>query len=720
VKTITKIFFCLFLLSFPDADANAQQNDNWYFGRKAGLSFSHPGNQQAPLSLGNSEMLSDEGSASISDEDGNLLFYTNGVTVYNKLHQVMLNGNNLAGNISSCQTIIVPHPGHDSLYYIFTTDAVENDFLSGYRYSIVNIKRDNGNGEIITKNTLLWSSCTERLAAARHSNGIDVWVITNDNNSNTFRSWLITCNGILNTPIVSSTGQVLNQFRDINTGIIKVSPDGKMLCQSHFPIFDETTHIPNFIQLFDFNTASGSITNARQISFPDAQFTHFEFSPNSKLLYITRPYDKKIDQLEITLPTIAAILASRITFSTTTAFYDIQLAPDEKIYCAHPSLSLAAINLPDVKGVGCNFREDQVLLSTGSVFLGLPSHINDFVSTDDPDNGFSYTIVDSCTGSVQFNGYSNLPATIQWEWDFGDGTTSGLQNPFHNFPAPGSSYTVKLKISSSFSCGVIYKSKKIRPSGLVKDKPDFSFVVRCDSGYVRFVNKTNNLSALSPGQLVWYFGDGNTSTDTNPVHSYALPGSYTVKLKLSSGLPCMDDSVLSSVDVRDFTIHTIPDQTIIVGEKVLLSTDAPAVSFVWSPAQWLSNPSVRNPAATPLESITYKVTATNSEGCSSEDSVHINVIQYNDIYVPTAFTPNDDGRNDIIRPFFDGKFTLKEFGVYNRWGQKVFSTSQRGVGWDGKINGILQNTGIFIWIVNVTDTKSGKKIERKGTFVIIR
>ena len=718
MKRIIEIFVYLLLLSITNA--NAQQNDNWYFGRKAGLSFSAPVNQPVPFSLGNSEMLSDEGSASISDEDGNLLFYTNGVTVYNKLHQVMLNGNNLAGNISSCQTIIIPHPGHDSLYYIFTTDAVENDFLSGYRYSMVNIKRDNGNGEVIIKNTLLWPSCSERLTAARHSNGIDVWVITNDNNSNTFRSWLITCNGILNTPVVSSVGLVLNQFRDINTGIIKVSPDGKMLCQSHFPIFDETIHIPNFIQLFDFNNASGTITNARQISFPDAQFTHFEFSPNSKLLYITRPYDKKIDQLEITLPTLAAILTSRVSFVTTTAYYDIQLAPDEKIYCARPSLSLAVINFPDVRGPGCDFREDQVLLTNGSVFLGLPSHINDFVSTDDTDNGFSYSIADSCTGSVQFNGYSNLPATVQWEWNFGDGSTSGLQNPFHNFPDPGSSYAVKLKISSSFSCGVIYKSKKIKPSGVTKVKPDFSSVVRCDSGYVRFINKTNNLSALQSGQLVWDFGDGNISTDIHPVHSYAQPGNYTVKLKISSTLSCMDDSVLSSVDVRDFAIRTIPDQTIIVGETVFLSTDKPAMSFVWSPAEWLSNPSVRNPVAAPLESISYKVIATNGEGCNSEDSIHITVIQYNDIYVPTAFTPNNDGRNDIIRPIFGGKYELKEFGVYNRWGQKLFSTPKRGAGWDGKVNGILQNTGAYVWIVNVTDTKSGEKIERKGTFMIIR
>ncbi|MFZ1327481.1 MAG: hypothetical protein WAW27_00540, partial [Chitinophagaceae bacterium] len=170
----------------------SQQNNIWYFGRKAGLSFNAAGAQPLPAVLSDGVMETNEGCSSICDEDGNLLFYSNGVTVYNRNHQVMVNGDNLKGNLSSVQAcIIVPEPGNDSIYYLFTTDAVENSFANGYTYSIINLNKDNGNGEVITKNVLLWASCTERMVAARHANGTDVWLITNDKNSNIFRSWLI-------------------------------------------------------------------------------------------------------------------------------------------------------------------------------------------------------------------------------------------------------------------------------------------------------------------------------------------------------------------------------------------------------------------------------------------------------------------------------------------------------------------------------------------------
>lgn len=630
----------------------------------------------------------------------------------------MLNGDNLAGNISSAQVAIVPYPGHDSLYYIFTTDALENDLLGGYNYSIVNINHDNGKGEVINKNIPLWPSCTERMAVAHHSNGVDLWLITNDKNSNVFRSWLITCNGILPAHVISVTGAVLDQYRDINAGVIKVSPDGKTLCQTHFPFFDELTHPPNFVQLFDFDNGTGVISNPRSISFSDAQYNHAEFSPNSKLLYLTRPSNKKIDQLNISLPTMTAILASRVSFTTPRGYFDIQLGPDEKIYISQPSAPLAVINQPDVAGVGCNFREDQVDIAPGTAFIGLPFHINDFVYADDPQNGFSFTILDSCTGKVQFTARSNFPAAITWEWDFGDGNTSNLQNPLHTFSPAGRAYTVRLKISSSSSCGVIYKSKLLKPGGYLASKPDFDFVVRCDSGYVRFINKTPNLQNLTAPQ-VWTFGDGNSSGSTHPIHSYSGPGIYTVKLKTNSGLACLDSSVSYPVEVKSFTVNLPPDQTIIVGQSVLLSTDQPASTYEWSPSTWLSGTNIRNPVATPLEDITYKVKAAGAEGCKGEDSITIHVIQYKDIYVPSAFTPNNDGKNDIIRPFYNGSLTLREFSVFSRWGNRVFTTAQRGSGWNGEVNGKLQDAGVYVWSVVLVD-KNGAITEKKGTVVLIR
>ncbi len=121
-----------------------------------------------------------------------------------------------------------------------------------------------------------------------------------------------------------------------------------------------------------------------------------------------------------------------------------------------------------------------------------------------------------------------------------------------------------------------------------------------------------------------------------------------------------------------------------------------------------------------MEDIQYKIVVTNPAGCKAEDSVFIKVLQYDDIYVPSAFTPNNDGLNDLLRPFYPGTITLKNFNLYNRRGKKIFSTSQRGNGWDGKLNNVLQSSGIYVWTFQATDEKTKKEIFRKGTVMLIR
>src|SRR5438477_4947768 len=124
--------------------SQAQEFNTWYFGGAAGLSF-NPGSSTTPHSLKDGLNTANEGNSSICDGNGNILFYTNGVTVYNRKHQVMLNGSGLMGHQSAAQSsIIIPLPNSDSIFYIFTTDALENNFANGYRYSIVNINHDGG------------------------------------------------------------------------------------------------------------------------------------------------------------------------------------------------------------------------------------------------------------------------------------------------------------------------------------------------------------------------------------------------------------------------------------------------------------------------------------------------------------------------------------------------------------------------------------------------
>lgn len=696
----------------------AQQNNFWYFGKNAALNFNPAAGSPIPTVVGNSRMGANEAAGSVSDADGNLLFYTNGVDVYNRNHQVMLNGNTIGGNVSAAQLQVVPQPGHDSIYYIFTTDAIEGDFQAGYRYSIVNTNRAGGLGEVTVKGNLLTPSCSERLGAARHSNGVDVWIITNDLRSNIFRAWLLSCNGIEAQPVVSTIGAIVNGGPTAGAGVIKFSPDGRLLCQTHFPIFDEFNRPSNFFQLFDFNNNTGIISNARSFTFPQTQYTHAEFSPNSQVLYVSRPYDRKMDQFDLSSATQPGIAASRVAFSLTNSYYDLQRAPDEKIYMSRPGLTLATINAPNIPGAGCTIQQNAISVFPGSAFIGLPSFINDIGAANNPDATFDYIVTDTCAGTVQFQASSTMPGILSWEWDFGDGRTSTLQNPTHSFTPVTNNFNVKLRVRSSLSCGASLRSRIIIPAGFdiaVK----FNAYVKCDSGYVRFEN-TTLLTNGRDGQFSWDFGDGITSAEANPIHVYAQPGNYAVVLRWTNALSCLNESFTSNVKVETIDINISPDQTITVGESIqLFATGIADGTYEWSPPTALNFTNIGRPTAIPIEDITYKVLLKNPDGCRAEDSVHITVIQYEDIYVPSAFSPDDNGRNDFFKPSYGAAYTMKDFTVFNRQGQVVFNTHERGKAWDGKVSGRSQPVGVYVWQFSGTD-RSGKNVSRKGLVTLIR
>jgi hypothetical protein len=134
-----------------------KETNNWYFGENAGVSFS----SGSPVALTNGALVTREGCAAISDKNGNLLFYTDGVTVYNKNHSIMQNGTDLKGHSSSTHSaIIVPNPSDTRVYYIFTVDAQGG--ANGLQYSVVNITLDGGLGGVTSKNNLIVTPTTEK------------------------------------------------------------------------------------------------------------------------------------------------------------------------------------------------------------------------------------------------------------------------------------------------------------------------------------------------------------------------------------------------------------------------------------------------------------------------------------------------------------------------------------------------------------------------------
>ena len=146
----------------------AQPENNWWYFRNIAIDF----NEVPPVVHSTSAMNTVEGSASISNSEGDLLFYTNGVTVWNRNNLPMPNGEGLLGNVSSTQSaLIVPTPSDCNTYYVFTTPA--QDLVTPLSYSIIDMTLDGGLGDLTLKNVPLITGVTERLTATLHANGID-------------------------------------------------------------------------------------------------------------------------------------------------------------------------------------------------------------------------------------------------------------------------------------------------------------------------------------------------------------------------------------------------------------------------------------------------------------------------------------------------------------------------------------------------------------------
>jgi gliding motility-associated-like protein len=152
--------------------------------------------------------------------------------------------------------------------------------------------------------------------------------------------------------------------------------------------------------------------------------------------------------------------------------------------------------------------------------------------------------------------------------------------------------------------------------------------------------------------------------------------------------------------------------------------DSSNLAYSWTPVEYLNNPSISHPIAiinTPVNDVTFTVKATElSSGCTGQSSIVVKV--YNtgpDILVPKAFTPNGDGKNDIMCPILLGISRLDYFSIYNRWGQLIYSTSQPNAGWDGTVNGTAQPSGAYIYTAKGIDYL-GNTITKNGTIVLIR
>jgi len=554
MKTLKLYFLIIISLIFSNCFAQKEANI-WYFGQYAGLDF----NDGEPVALTNSAMSQHEGCATISDPGGNLLFYTDGMTVWNKQHQVMLNGTGLMGHISATQSgVIVPRPGSNNLYYIFTVPAEIGN--SGLRYSVVDLTLNGGLGAVTSqKNIYLTGPCEEKITAVKHNNNFDIWVITHNWNSDNFIAYLVTSGGINTSPVISNIG-TFHTGPDVH-GSMKVSPDGKKLAII-------VRQIQSF-ELFDFNNTTGVVSNT--ITFQPNYYTAYgiEFSPDCSKLYVSKYNNgSHIFQFDLNAGDSLAIINSGTIIGTVSNIHlgALQLAPNNKIYVSkHDNFSgdsyLGVINQPNIQGAGCDFVEDGFYLEGKKCFWGLPNFIQSYFR-------LFFTYEPNCFGDS-----TNFTLTIPYTadsliWDFGDPSTGNQNfsheyNPSHVFSSPGE-FFVTLTVYAN------------------GDSNTLTQIVEINSIPEIFLG--NDTTICSSDSLILNAGSGyetyywqDDSSDSIFIASDS--GLYWVEVTDSNGCNAADSIMLTVIPVQNVFLGN--DTTICIGSFLELNAGSGFDSYLW-------------------------------------------------------------------------------------------------------------------------------------------
>jgi hypothetical protein len=381
------IFVISFFLLFNSLYSH-KRTYNWHFGHYAGITFNRSDTCIDPPCILGSKIYTRENCASMSDKSGNLLFYTNGVTIWNSKNEIMSNGDSLYGHPSSSQgVIIIPNPSIHNIYYVFTIDGNENyKSTKGLNYSVVDMTFDNGLGEVIKKNIHLLDNCAEKIASTLHHNCKDIWIVVHGFNNNYFFSFLITKDGVNLNPVISQIGSIYtNEQGPFNTSDIQ----GYLKISSNSRIIATTICFQRKLELFNFDNKDGKIYNyksfypfSKTYTFPYA----IEFSPNSKLLYVGC-WGNDIYQYDISLNNLDDIIDSQYLVVEESDYvfnYGLQLGPDERLYISSRISSRYYLNIieePNLQGVECSYK--QRILYLGEIFevssgYGLPNFISSY------------------------------------------------------------------------------------------------------------------------------------------------------------------------------------------------------------------------------------------------------------------------------------------------------------------------------------------------------
>jgi PKD repeat protein len=646
------LFLTISQLVFSQGETN-----NWYFGYNAGVNF----NNLKVKSLTNGKIDTNEGCATISDKNGHLLFYTDGVSVWDSTFNIMPNGKGLKGNSTTTQSaIIIPRPDSSHLFYIFTLDYEGNS--NGCMYSELNMNLNSGHGDIVSgkKNIFLFGPSCEKICATKHKNGKDIWIVAHKYNSDSIFAYQITSSGINVIPSKSTSGLKITNEKENTIGQMKISPDGKKIA---FANYYSATSFYNIIA--DFDVSTGKVTNFW--TFTGIFSYGLEFSPKSKYIYIAQwdmDENKSIYQYDAKASSKQEFIDSKKDIGIRMRkIASLQLGIDDKIYFAiNGSNYLNVIHAPDSLGTDCRPQKLFLYLASKNSTLGLPNFISSYF------NPANINIEGYCPNVATSFSVIYSDKLDSAKWDFGD-TSSGTNNfsnntnyVYHTYKKPG-----KYKVSLIYYYNNL---KKIVTQDLKIKTPEKPFIG----------NDTNicdgNTLILSPKKSYKsYYWNNKSTTKTIKISD---AGFFILISKDTAG--CFSSDTIE-IKKPFFAKPFIGKDTIMCNSfKLKLSPQQDYLSYEWSNGS-------RTKSLNVVEKGIYSLWVKDSVGCYKADT----------IIVQNPFISVDFTISDTFQCFNNNSFVFKGTTTYKEDNHKksiwYFSDGTSII--DTTVKKSFSNSGIY-------------------------
>ncbi len=674
--------------------ADAQYENIWICGHNAGVDFNGTTPVAITSNIGEPPVNGGGSSASVCDSNGGLLFYTEGYKVFDRQHNLMPDGNRLVPfggtttftptSQTSQGSLIVPMPGRRERYYIFSLTSYVQHFARNNGklfYSVVDMNLNNGLGDVVfgRKGIPLDDGLGYYMTAVA-GRDCNIWVLV-ISLTGELKAYEVTVRGVNPVPVISQ----VTMDPTLTGGCIDVSPDGSMIAFTQNQLLpDNRIH---GLALLDFDPATGRASNER-ILITDGSCYGVCFSPDNTKLYVNQItssssqsiFPTGLYQFDVSSGNLTTILASQsqLISGMQQVLSHIKRGPDGKVYFNRSGSvgnSLSVIHYPNLPGITSQWAIGVIAPVPGTALTsGLPNVVPPFVPID--------TIVSSETvrtcNETQITITARDTSGLDYIWNdgaTGTGRTVDSSGTYWvgYYSAPACAWhtdtfhaVVSHPAYDSFSNAVCtgepyeFNGRLLYDAGIYRDT--FATVAGCDSvvAFELFLKPVPELSLLA-----------------EPGNRLCLDESFTLEVTGADHYQWLRNGRLEDgYGTKRIHLSQLSNPVMVVG--MLATSDC-------------------------LDTLTTVIYA---ESCC-------------DLFVPDAFTPNGDGRNDGFGATPYGNIRSYRIQIFNRWGEMMFTASDVRQRWNGAYKGMPAEPGSYFYTI-AAECTDGSDMKFKGDLTLIR